>query len=322
MKKKAVVLLSVLSAAWAASAIAQTFPEKPIRMIVPYPAGGPTDILGRLIAQELSKSLGQNVMTENRPGGSGALGAAYAAKAAPDGYTLYLGGVSSLVVAPLMQSRLPYDAFRDFQPVTQTTISPLLLMVHPSVPARSVKEFIAFAKARPGELSFATSGPSGTGVLAGELFKSATGIQLTHVPYRGAPPALNDLMGGHVPSMFGTMLAAVPHVRQGKIRALAVTGPRRSVALPDVPNFAESGLPNYEASAWNGIAVPAGTPRPIVDRLSSEIAKVVKLASVLDRLVNDGPIPVGSSPDEFQAFIKAEHNKWGKVIREAKLKTE
>lgn len=322
MKSKSIGVLGAIGLLAAAPTLAQSFPEKPIRMVIPFPAGGPTDILGRLIGEEMARSLKQNVVIDNRPGGSGALGASYAAKSPPDGYTIYLGGVSSLVVAPLMQTKLPYDAVKDFQPVTLTTLSPLLLMVHPSVPVKTVKDFIAFAKARPGQLSYATSGPSGTGVISGELFKMVTGTQLTHVPYRGAPPALIDLMAGHVPSMFGTMLAAVPHIRTGKIRALAVTGPRRSVALPDVPTFAESGMPNYEASAWNGYAVPAGTPRPIVDRLSSEIARIVKMPSVLDRLVLDGPIPVGNTPDEFAAFIKAEFEKWGRVIRAANIKGE
>lgn len=301
---------------------AQTYPDKPVRMIVPFPAGGLTDILGRLVGQRLADVLGQPVIIDNRPGGSGTLGAAIVTKAPADGYTLFLAGVASLTIAPQLQKKPQYDPFRDFAPVSLATLSPLMLMVHPSLPVKTVKEFVALAKSKPGELYYATSGPTGTGLVAGELFKLVTGAKLVAVPYRGAPPALTDLAAGHVPSMFGTLLGAMPLVRSGKIRSIAVTGPQRSVALPEVPTFAEAGLPAYEASAWNGFAVAAGTPRPSVSRLSAEIAKIIKTPNVLDRLVADGPIPIGSTPEEMAQHMKTEYAKYARVIREANLQME
>ncbi len=313
------VLLMAISAP---GVFAQAYPVKPVKMIMPFPAGGPTDILGRLIGQRLSDSWGQNVLIDNRPGGGGLIGGTLAAKSPPDGYTLYLGGVTTLVLAVYVHKNMPYDPQKDFVPVSQTTISPLLLMAHPALPAKTVKEFIALARARPGEINYATSGPGGSGHLAGELFRMVTKTNIVHVPYRGAPPAINDLVAGQVQTLFGSMLAAVPHVRSGKIHAIAVTGPQRSIAVPQVPTFAESGLLNYDASTWNGIMVPAGTPRAIVDRLHAELAKILRTPNVLDRLSGDGPIGVGNTPEEFAAYIKAEHAKWGKVVREANIRVE
>jgi tripartite-type tricarboxylate transporter receptor subunit TctC len=195
-------------------------------------------------------------------------------------------------------------------------------MVHPSLPVKTVKEFLALTRARPGEVNYASSGPGGSGHLAGELFRSLTRVNIVHVPYRGAPPALTDLMSGQVQVMFGTMLASVPQIRVGRIRAVALTGPKRSIALPEVPTFAEVGLPGYDASSWNGILVPAGTPRPIIDRLHGELSKILRNPNILDRLVNDGPIPVGNTPEEFAAVIKSEQAKWGKVIREANVRID
>ncbi len=306
----------------AADTVAQSYPSRPVRLLMPFPAGGPTDILGRLIAQKLTEVWGQNVLIDNRAGGGGMIAGVLAAKSPPDGYTLFLGGITTLAIAPFVQKDMQYDPIRDFSPVTQTTISPLLLMTHPSLPVKTVKEFIALAKARPGQINYASSGPGGSGHLAGELFKSITRTDLVHVPYRGAPPALNDLISGQVQVMFGTMLAAVPHVRAGKVRAVAVTGPKRSAAVPDVPTFAEAGLASYDASSWNGILVPVGTPRAIVTKLNSELVKILHAPNVLDRLESDGPIPVGNSPQEFAAHIKAEQAKWSKVIREAHVRIE
>jgi tripartite-type tricarboxylate transporter receptor subunit TctC len=298
------------------------YPAKPLKMVMPFPAGGPTDILGRLLGQKLTEAWGQNVVIDNRPGGGGMIGAALAAKSPPDGYTIFLGGITTLVISTFLQKNMPYDPVRDFHPVTQATIQPILLMVHPSLPVKTVKEFITLARARPGEVNYASSGPGGSGHLAGELFRSITAINIVHVPYRGAPPALTDLMSGQVQVMFGTMLASVPQIRVGKIRAVALTGPKRSVALPEVPTFAEAALPTYDASSWNGILVPTGTPRPIIDRLHGELAKILRNPGVLDRLVNDGPVPIGNTPEEFAAVIKAEQAKWGKVIRDANVRIE
>jgi tripartite-type tricarboxylate transporter receptor subunit TctC len=302
--------------------VAQVYPAKPVKMIMPYPAGGPTDILGRLISQKLAESWGQNIVIDNRPGGAGMIGGTLAARSPPDGYTLYLGGITTLALAPFVQKNMPYDPLKDFQPVTQTTISPLLLTVHPTLPVQNVKTFIALALKRPGEINYASSGPGGSGHLAGELFRMVTKINIVHVPYRGAPPAVNDLVSGQVQSMFGSMLIAVPHVRSGKINALAVTGPKRSIAVPDVHTFAEAGLPNYDASTWNGILVPMGTPRAIVERLHAELAKILRAPNVLDRLSGDGPMPVGNTPEEFASYIKSEQVKWSKVVREANIRIE
>ena len=317
------VLLVVAGIAHAQQAGGEAgYPAKPIKMVMPFPAGGPTDILGRLLGQKLTEAWGQNVVIDNRPGGGGMIGAALAAKSPADGYTIFLGGITTLVISTFVQKSMPYDPVKDFHPVTQATIQPILLMVHPSLPVKTVKEFVVLASARPGEINYASSGPGGSGHLAGELFRGVTRINIVHVPYRGAPPALTDLMSGQVQVMFGTMLASVPQIRAGRIRAVALTGPKRSVALPEVPTFAEAGLPSYDASSWNGILVPTGTPRPIIDKLHGELARILRNPNVLDRLVNDGPVPVGNSPEEFAAVIKAEQAKWGTVIREANIRIE
>ena len=301
---------------------AQGYPSKAVKMIVPFPAGGPTDILGRLLGQKLTESWGHGVVIDNRPGGGGLIGGQLAAKSPPDGYTIYLGGITTLVLSTYVHKSRPYDAQRDFLPVTLTTMQPLLLMTHPTLPAKTVKDFIALAHARPGEINYGTSGPGGSGHLAGELLRGMTKIDIVHVPYRGAAPAINDLLAGQVQSMFGAPLAVVPHIRSGKIRALAVTGHKRSLAVPDVPTFDEAGLPGYDASTWNGIMVPTGTPRAIIDRLHGEIAKILRAPNTLDRLAGDGSVAVASTPEEFAAFIKAEHAKWSKVVREANIRVE
>lgn len=319
----ALVALAATAAPHAfAQADATRFPQRTLRIVMPFPPQGPTDILGRLIAVHLAEKVGQQVIVDNRPGGAGVIGTMVAAKASPDGHTLFLGGITTLGVAPFVHKNLPYDPLRDFIPVTQTTLSPLLLMVNPAMPVKSVKEYIALAQSKPGSVTFASSGPGGSGHLAGALFEFVAGVELLHIPYRGAPPALLDVMSGQVQSMFGTMLAAVPNVRSGKLRAIAVTGPRRSQAVPEVPIFAEAGLATYDASSWNGILVPAGTPMPIVDRLYREISAIVKAPGVLDRLASDGPIPIGNTPQEFAAFIRAEQAKWAKVVKQAKIAIE
>lgn len=316
----AAIVAAAFSCVPPAGAQQPAYPTKPVKMVMPFPAGGPTDILGRLLGQKLTEAWGQNVVIDNRPGGAGMIGAIVAAKSPADGYTLFLGGITTLAIAPYVQANMQYDPNRDFHPVTQTTLSPLLLMVHPSLPVRTVKEFIALARARPGQLNYASSGAGGSGHMAGELFKSVTKTDLVHVPYRGAPPALTDLVSGQIQTMFGTMLASVPLVRNGKLRAIAVTGPRRSMAVQEVPTFAESGLPGYDASSWNGIVVPAGTPKPVIDKLGTELVRILHTPGVLDRLASDGPIAIGNTPDEFAAFIKAEQAKWSRLVREANIR--
>jgi tripartite-type tricarboxylate transporter receptor subunit TctC len=315
-------VLMFLSAVIAGSVQAQTFPTKPLRLILPFPAGGPTDIVARLAGQKLAEALGEAVVIDNRPGGGGIIGAAVAAKSPADGHTILLGGITTFGIAPSVHKDLPFDPVRDFAPLTQATRQSIMLMVHPSLPVKSVKEYIALAKAQPGRINYASSGPGGSGHMAGELFRLVTGINIVHIPYKGAPPALNDLIGGQVQSMFGTMLAAVPHVRSGRIRALAVTGPQRASAVPEVLTFAEAGLPQYDASSWNGFLVPAGTPKPVIERLNIELVRILKLPIVQERLASDGADAVPTTPDEFGAFIRGEIAKWAKVVKAGGIRIE
>ena len=301
---------------------AQAYPTKPLKMILPFPAGGPTDIVARALGQGLGEAFGQNVVIDNRPGGGGMIGATLAARAGGDGYTLLLGGITTIAVAPSVHKTMPYDPLRDFLPVTLATRQAIMLTTHPSLPVKSVQEFIALAKARPGEINYATSGPGGSGHMAGELFRLVTSVNLVHIPYKGAPPALNELIAGQVQVMFGTILATAPHVRLGRVRALAITGPQRSNALPEVVTFAEAGLTDYDASSWNGVLVPAGTPRAIVDRLNAELVRILKSPSVIERLEPDGAIPVPTTPEDFSIFIKSEMAKWAKVVKAANIRIE
>jgi tripartite-type tricarboxylate transporter receptor subunit TctC len=316
------VALGLATAGLIAPACAQSYPNKPLKMVLPFPAGGPTDIVARAMGQGLSEALGHNVVIDNRPGGGGLIGATLAAKSPPDGYTLLLGGITTFGVAPSVHKTLAFDPVKDFSPVTMATRQPILLMAHPSLPAKSLREFIALAKARPGEINYASSGPGGSGHMAGELFKLTTGINLVHIPYKGAPPALNELVAGQVQVMFGTILAAAPHVRSGRVRGIAITGAERTKALPEVMTFAQAGLPAYDASSWNGILVPAGTPRAIVDRLNTEIVRILKSPNVLERLAQDGADPAPTTPEEFAAFIKAEIAKWAKVVQAANIRID
>jgi tripartite-type tricarboxylate transporter receptor subunit TctC len=298
-----------------ANAAAQQYPTRPVRVIVPFTASGPTDILARLIGQRLYEAMGQQFIIDNRGGTH--VGAQLAARAVPDGYTLFLTGIATLSIAPHMHKSLPYDPVKDYAPIARLTIQPLMLMVHPALPARTVKEFIALARSRPGQLSYASSGLAGTGHLAGELFKSLTRTSMEHIPYKGAAPALTELTAGQVQVMFGTMLAAVPLVKSGKLRALGVTGDKRALPVPEVPTFAEAGLPNFDAVSWTTMLAPSGTPLEIIQRLNMELVKIVSDASVLQRLSGDGVVGTPSTPQQAAAYIKSETAKWGKVLRDA-----
>jgi tripartite-type tricarboxylate transporter receptor subunit TctC len=310
----------LLCAAWDASA--QTYPSKPVRMIVPFPAGGATDIVGRLIAQKLSEAWGQQVIVDNRGGAGGTIGSDVAAKSSPDGYTMLLGTSSTHAVAPSLYSKLPYDPVRDFAPVTLAATATILLAVHPSLPARNVKELVALARREANALSFASSGNGGISHLIGEQFKSTAGIQMLHVPYKGDTPALVDLVSGQVHLMFGTAVSFLPYVKAGRLRAIAVTNPKRSPIVPDVPTIAESGLPGFEALQWFGVFVPAGTSRDIVARLHGEIVKILKVADVRERLVGLGAEVVGNTPEQFAVFQKADSAKWAKIVKESGAKIE
>ncbi len=305
-----------------AAAHAQVYPVKPIRMIVAYPPGGGTDIVGRTLAQKLGESLGQSVVVENRGGASGNIGTELAARAAPDGYTILMGNVAPNAINVSLFKELPFDPVADFAPVSLVASTPNILVVHPSTRARTVKEVIALAKAKPGAFNFASAGVGSSSHLAGELFRILAGADIVHVPYKGAGPAMVDVLSGQVQLYFATMPAAMPHVKTGKLAPVAVTSARRSQALPDLPTIAESGVPAYEASTWYGVLAPAHTPSAVVARLHGDIAKILADAALHARLADQGFDPVGSSPEEFGAYIKSEILKWGKVIRDAGIRPE
>jgi len=296
------------------SASAQTYPQKPIRLVVGVPAGGTTDVVARLVGQKLGEQLGQQVVIENRGGAGGNIGAEFVAKAPADGYTLFLATIGTMTINPSLYSKMPFDTLRDFAAISQLTSMPQLLVVHPSVPVKSVKELIAYAKGRPGQLNFA-SGGAGTAIhLAGELFKTMAGVDMVHVAYKGSAPAMTDLIGGQVSLMFDQILTSLPHAQSGKLRALAVTTERRSPAAPQIPTIAEAALPGYAVTTWHGLLAPAGTPREVVNRLSSESAKALQSTDIRDRFASQGVDPVSSTPEQFAAMMKAELEKWRKVI--------
>ena len=304
-----------------ASAVAQEYPTKPIRLIAPFAPGGPTDLFARLMGAKLGERLGQPVLVENRPGAGGSVGAEAAAKSAPDGYTLVLVS-SSFAVNATLYPKLPYDALKDFAPVTLLASAPFLLVAHNSVPASSVRELIALAKASPGKLNYG-SGGSGSGPhIVAELFKSEAGVDIVHVPYKGTGPLTAALVAGDVQLAFGNIFALVPQVKSGRLKALAVTGARRSSALPEVPTVAESGLPGFEAAGVHGLLAPAGTPRRIIDRLNAECVAILRSPEVRAQLASDGAEPVAGTPEQYAAHLASEVQKWGKLIRERGIRAD
>lgn len=299
------------------------YPDKPIRMIVPYPPGGATDVIGRVMAQRLSTALGQQVVVDNRGGAGGNLGADAVAKAAPDGYTILMGAITShSIMATLEHATIKYNLERDLVPVSIVGSVPLVFVVNPSVPATTLKELIAHAKANPGKLSFASSGAGAPQRMGGELFMRTAGLDMIHIPYKGSGPAMTDLMGGHVLTMVETVPAALPHIQSGKIRALAVTTPQRISMLPDVPTAAEAGLPGFEVSSLFGILVPAGTPQPIINRLNAELTKVLSLPEVKQELLQQGAYTVTTTPEQAQLRVRKEITTWAKVIKDANIKAD
>lgn len=309
-----------LLAVCAADALAQSYPVRPIRYIVGQAPGGSSDTLARLITPRAGDGLGQQVVVDNRPGATGIIGAEVVARATPDGYTL-LQVSTSLATNPAMHAKLPYDSARAFAPIALLSQQPNLFLVHPSLPVKNIKELIAYAKAKPGQLNFASSGTGGSQHLAGELLKGMTGIEMTHIAYKGTPPALVDVLAGRVALMSSTMPPALPHVKSGKVRAIAVTSARRSPAVPDVPTVAESGVPGYEAIAWQGLVAPAGTPRPIIARINAEFVKVLRQPDIAAKLNEQGYETVGSSPEFFTEHIRSELVKWMKVIKAAGIES-
>ena len=298
------------------------WPTKPITFIVPYAAGGFADIRARKIGVELNRILGQSIVIENRAGAGGVVGTDLIAKAAPDGYTIGSGNLAALAVNPVLMKKLPYDPIKDVAPVILIENSPLILTAGPGLPAKSVQELIALAKAKPGSIAFGSSGVGGAHHLSGEMLKQAAGIDLIHVAYKGGAPAAADVLAGHVPMMFEMGYAALPSVKAGKIRALAVTSTKRLAVLPDVPTMAEAGVPGFESYNWQGVIVPAKTPREIVDRLNRELNLLLTQPALRDLIVNDGSQVGGGTPEVFGAFIRDEAEKWGKVVRAAKISAE
>jgi len=304
------------------AAFAQAYPSRSIRFIVPFAAGaGVLDIMARIVGQHLGTATGQQVVIDNRPGAGGNVGAEVAAKAMPDGYTLLMGAVA-LVVSPYLYAKLPFDPMTDLVPVTQVNSAPLMLVVHPSLPVTSVADLIAYAKARPGRLNYGSGGVGATPFLATELFKSMAGIDVVHVPYRGGAPALADLVAGQLSFMIENVPGTLPLVRDGKLRALAITSRQRLALVPELPTMEEAGVPGYEMIGWNGIFVPKATPPEIVTRLNAELVKVLRSAEVGEQLARLGAVPVGDSPQQFGAFVKAESARWGKIIKDLGIKPE
>ncbi|HEX4894966.1 MAG TPA: tripartite tricarboxylate transporter substrate binding protein [Solimonas sp.] len=308
-----------LAAAVAAplGAHAQAYPTKPVTIVVPFAAGGTTDILARVIGQALNKELGQSVVVDNRAGAGGNIGAQLAAKAVPDGHTLFMGTVGTHAINQSLYKKLPFDPVKDFAPLTRVAMVPNLLVAHPGKPYKNVKELIAYAKANPGKVNFGSSGSGSSIHLSGELFNALAKVDMVHVPYKGSAPAVTDLVGGQIDIMFDNMPSAIQHVRSGRLRALAVTTAKRSPELPDVPTIAEAGVPGYEATSWFGMFAPAGTPAPVVARLHTALVKVLADPEVKKKMAEQGAEPYSEKPEQFAEFIRKETAKWSKVVKES-----
>lgn len=315
-------LLSLILATGQVAAEGDKWPTKPIKYIVPFSAGGTTDTLARIIGQKLSVALGQPVIVDNKPGAGGNIGSELVSKAAPDGYTILGGTVSSHAINSSLYAKMPYDAEKSFVPITLIGTNPLVLIVPSNSPITSLKDLIAQAKAKPGKLTFASAGNGTSQHLAGEMLKGAAGIQMIHVPYKGSGPAIQDLIGGQVVMMFDTTVVAAPYIKSGNVRALAVTSAKRVKGFETIPTMAEAGLPGYEVTSWQGIFAPAGTPPAIVERLNTEIVKILHMPDVRERLVGLGIEPVADTSAEFAAFQKAEIAKWAKVVKDGGVKIE
>lgn len=316
--KRSLLLLPLLAAGLALPAGAQSYPAKPIRVVVPFPPGGPTDIVTRLIAPKMAASLGQQVVVENRGGAGGAIGTEQVAKSAPDGYTIIMGTIGGLAVAKSLNPKLGYDTLRDLAPITQSVSVTSVLVVHPSVPAKNVRDLLALAK--KGKLNYASSGNGTITHLAGELLKLMGKVDITHVAYKGGAPALVALVSGEVDMSYENSLIITPHIKSGKVRGLAVTSAKRSALLPDLPTVGET-LPGYSASGWYGLLAPAGTPKPVITRLHAEAVKALRAPDVVDKLSSQGAEPVASSPEEFAAFIGSETEKWANLVKVANMRT-
>ncbi len=314
--------IAIFGLAGVVQAQANDYPSKPIRLVVPAAPGGGADFLARIVGVKLGELVGQSVVVENRAGASGTIAADGTAKSPGDGYTVLMGQSTSIVIAPQLNPKLPYDTLRDLKPVTLVAEVPNVMVVHPSVPANTVKDLIALAKAKPDMLNFGSSGNGAPSHLAGEMFKSATGTRLVHVPYKGAGPAVNALLAGEIQVMFAPIVAVLPQVKAGRLRALGVTSAKRSAAAPDLPTLAEVGLTGYEISSWFGLFVPASTPAAVVDKLFKETNRVLKSPDVLERFAKEGAEPVGSTPADFNNYVRTEFVKYNKVIKDNGIKAD
>jgi len=307
--------LAVLALAASSLAFAQEYPAKPIRFVVPYPAGGPLDTVARLLGQKVSASVKQPVIVEDKPGAGGNIGADLVAKAPPDGYTILMGAVATHAINPTLYAHIPYDAARDFAPVTQVASTPNVLVVNPALPVSNVREFIRYAKAHPGQLNFGSGSTGSAGHLAGELFDAMAGVKMVHVPYKGAAPAMQDLIAGRVQLMFDNFASASAQIEAGRVKALAVTTAKRSELAQELPTIAESGLPGFDINTWFGVFAPAGTPPAIIDRLHDEFVRALADPGVHEAMLKLGAEPVGSTPAQFAAYIRSEAAKYAKVIK-------
>jgi tripartite-type tricarboxylate transporter receptor subunit TctC len=308
-------------AAVAAGAAAQQYPSKPVRFVVPFVAGGPTDIQGRMLGEKLSQRLGQQFIIDNRGGANGNIGLEITAKAPPDGYTIVIATVGTWAVNPSLYKQ-PFDVTRDFAPIIQVSTSPAVLVVHPSVPARNVKELIALARSKPGQLNYGSSGVGGLGHISGALFGLMTGTKMVHIPYKSSAPSLTDLIAGQIEVLFNNAISTVPHINSGKARALAVTSLKRMQALPDLPTLDEAGVKGYDNSSWSAVGAPAGTPKEIISKLNSELAAILKLPDIQEKSAAVGADIIGGTPEQFAAYLKSEIAKFARVVKEAKISAQ
>ena len=304
------------------AAMAQGYPAKPVRWVVPFPPGGSADIMGRMIGQDLAKTLGQQVVIENRAGASAIVGSDYVAKSPPDGYTLLQANVSQMTIHPGLYPKLPYDPLKDFAPVTVLGVVTSVVVVTPALPVKTIQELIALARKRPGQLNFTSSGAGASTHLTGELLKQRAGIAMTHINYKGSGPALTDVMAGFVEIMFENLPSALPFIQSGKLKVLAVTGKERSPVLPAVPTLAESGFPGFDMVSWQALVAPAATPKPVIDRLHADLVRVLTSAQMKEKLFGLGTEVVANTPEQFAQYIREETSKWSKIVREAGIRLE
>ena len=317
-----IAALASIALLWAGTALAQSYPSKPIRFIVPFPPGGSSDLVVRMLAPRMAEKLGQQVLVENRPGASGNIGVDIVAKAAPDGHTIGLGAAGALSSNSSLFPNMPFDPIKDLAPISMLAMIPIVIAAHSSLPVANAKELIAYAKANPGKLSFGTTGSGSTMHLAGEMLKQMTRTFMVHIPYKGSAPAAADLAGGQLELAIVDLTSALPHIRSGKVKAIAIASPQRSITAPEIPTVAESGLPTYAAEGWFGVVAPVGTPASIITRLNAEIVEGMKAKDIRDRLLTGGAEPQTGTPEAFGGFIKSETAKWARVIKEAGVKLD